>query len=295
MWQEPNKQESLPEQRELIRNVVMLTESIRVQRKMQFQVVTHGEGKKFTQEELSQTVYPSYKNLLLQATYRLPSRAALLQIADYLECTLTQRNELLVTAQYLPEAVQLEGAALEDAVRKSIDLMHSLPFPAYVLAEACEVVAANQQFHAMSALGDLYQLAREERNPLHFLCNPELPIRERLTPSFAEWQENVVCALTLFRELTYLLRYESWYVELVRQAEKLPDFLKVWQSHDSKQHPTDSGTIDLEGYSPRFQKKVPVRLLAIRLTTAVLPVVIGVMPSNRSQNGVPAISLVTMG
>ena len=36
----------------------------------------------------------------------------LMQIADYLECSLSERNDLLLAAQYLPEQPAWEGHAL---------------------------------------------------------------------------------------------------------------------------------------------------------------------------------------
>jgi transcriptional regulator with XRE-family HTH domain len=67
--------------------------------------------KRFTQQELTDEACPTYKNLLLGRSQRIPSRQTLMQIADYLECSMESRNNLLLAARYLPESLELEGDA----------------------------------------------------------------------------------------------------------------------------------------------------------------------------------------
>lgn len=90
-------------EQQLIIHVVEAIEAIRAKRKRHFQ--RHPQGKRFSQDELSNVAYPSYKNLLLGRTQRIPDRGALLEIADYLECTPTERNVLLRAAKYASEDV----------------------------------------------------------------------------------------------------------------------------------------------------------------------------------------------
>ncbi len=86
-----------------IAHLVHEIEMLRLKRKRTYQ--RHPEGKRFSQDELGNMAYPSYKNMLLARTQRLPDRAALMQIADYLECTPMERNALLRAAQYAPESL----------------------------------------------------------------------------------------------------------------------------------------------------------------------------------------------
>ncbi len=90
-----------PSEQQRITHLVHEIEMLRLKRKRSY--TRHPEGKRFSQDELCNTVYPSYKNMLLGRTQRLPDRAALMQIADYLECTPAERNALLRAAQYAPE------------------------------------------------------------------------------------------------------------------------------------------------------------------------------------------------
>lgn len=83
-------------------------EKLRNHRRERTKTHPHPLGKRFSQEELSESVYPSYKNLLIGRTRRLPDRATLLRIADYLECSFDERQQLLNAAQYAPEFSQTE-------------------------------------------------------------------------------------------------------------------------------------------------------------------------------------------
>ena len=56
--------------------------------------------------------YSSYKAPLKGSIRRPPRRAVVLAIADYLECTLAERNRLLVAPQYAPQQPYLSGVAL---------------------------------------------------------------------------------------------------------------------------------------------------------------------------------------
>lgn len=90
-------------QADLISAITGTIEAIRAQRRERHKAQPHPLGKRFSQEELGEYAYPSYKNLLQGRTRRMPDRAALLRIADYLECSFAERAELLNAAQYAPE------------------------------------------------------------------------------------------------------------------------------------------------------------------------------------------------
>jgi class 3 adenylate cyclase len=105
-WGPPSTQDAL------VAAVASAVESIRQERRRQYRKHPHPAGKRFSQEELAEFVYPSYKNLLLGRTRRPPDRDALLTIADYLECTLEERNHLLHTARYALEMPMLRERRL---------------------------------------------------------------------------------------------------------------------------------------------------------------------------------------
>ncbi|MDX2160261.1 MAG: hypothetical protein SF162_02950 [bacterium] len=271
-------QSSAVDERTQLRNVAEWLETIRELRKRRAAEQGYPSNKRFTQEELSQTVFPSYKNILLGITRRLPSRASLLRIAEYLECSLTERNELMLTAQYLPEALQFTGAAAENAVRAAVEFTHTAPFPAYVIAPECRIAAANAPFYTMNGLSDVERIAAAERNPLHFLFNPLLPIRHLITPTPLIWQQNTLKALVLFRHITELFRYEGWYAKMLEQAVSLPDFPQLWkQAAESDPSHFNTGFY-LQGHVPDTAHPYWVQLAVIRLTASLFPLIVTVMP-----------------
>src|SRR5260370_13865244 len=78
----------------------------------------HPQLKRFTQQELTDEACPTYKNLLVGRSLRVPSRETILHIAQYLECTAQERNDLLLAARYLPETLELEGSQLRQALQR---------------------------------------------------------------------------------------------------------------------------------------------------------------------------------
>src|SRR5690242_14077264 len=96
----------------ILRDLLGEIETLRIKRQQALRKRPHPQLKRFTQQELTDEVCPTYKNLLLGRSLRLPSRERILQIAQYLECTAAERNTLLVAARYLPENLELEGFQL---------------------------------------------------------------------------------------------------------------------------------------------------------------------------------------
>src|SRR5579884_4270691 len=93
-------------------------EAVRARRQEEYREQRHPQVKRFTQQELNDEVCPTYKNWLIGRSNRLPDRSMLMTIADYLECRLSERNDLLLAAQYLPEQPEWEGAELQRALEQ---------------------------------------------------------------------------------------------------------------------------------------------------------------------------------
>src|SRR6266581_1008110 len=100
------KEESAPskEQAQVFQQLLGAIEAVRITRQEEYREKCHPQLKRFTQQELNDEACPTYKNWLIGRSNRLPSRSMLLNIADYLECSLSQGNDLLLAAQYLPDS-----------------------------------------------------------------------------------------------------------------------------------------------------------------------------------------------
>lgn len=88
---------------ETLHELLLEIESLRIKQQDIYKQGSHPKLKRFTQQELNDEACKTYKNLLLGRSKRVPNRTTIMQIATYLECTLKQRNNLLILAGYLPE------------------------------------------------------------------------------------------------------------------------------------------------------------------------------------------------
>src|SRR5690348_11049463 len=101
---------------DVFHSVLHEIERLRIKRQEEGRDRPHPLLKRFTQQELTDEVCPTYKNLLVGRSHRLPSRESILQIAEYLECSAAERNDLLLAARYLPESLELTGSQLKQAL-----------------------------------------------------------------------------------------------------------------------------------------------------------------------------------
>jgi hypothetical protein len=67
--------------------------------------------------ELTDEACPTYKNLLVGRSQRIPSRQTLMQIAEYLECSMESRNNLLLAARYLAFKPRIGRRRAQDHMR----------------------------------------------------------------------------------------------------------------------------------------------------------------------------------
>lgn len=218
------------DQRALIRALVGEIETLREKRRAQVDQQSSSTGKRFTQEELADYCRLSYKNLLYGYTHRLPSRAQVLQIAEYLECTVAETNDLLATAEYMPVQVEL-GADREQAVLEQAKFyVHTLPLPAIVFRRGWEIVAANRFQLALNRMESLDAIPHEKRTAVHWFCDPALPSYHVHAANPTTWQTNVQSMAALFRTSLQPFQHEAWLQALMRRWRALPGFAKAWDT-----------------------------------------------------------------
>lgn len=212
----------------LVHELVQQIEHVRAQRRARWSEEAHPEGRQFTQEELTRSVYRSYKNMLLGRTRRLPSRQALLQIADYLECSLAERNELLAIAQYALDPSYPSGPALRASLETLEATLALLPLPAAILLPGWHVHTANRAHQALFGLPPFPQIPTAQRAVLQFIFQPELGLRPRLAHTPEIWRANADAVLRLFRRSNRSLHHEPWYDAQLRRLRPIPAFSTAW-------------------------------------------------------------------
>jgi hypothetical protein len=187
--------------------------------------------KRWTREELCDVAYSSYKALLKGSIRRPPRRAVVLAIADYLECTLTERNRLLVAAQYTPQQPYLTGAALTAALARAQETADYVPLPAYVVTREWDVRSTNA--HLLTLVGatraQVDAIPPEQRNILHLVFDPGLPLYERLSGTREAWERTARCSIYSFKRDNVLCQEEAWYRHRVQGLLGLPRLAEYWE------------------------------------------------------------------
>ena len=266
------------EQARVFHQLMGAIEAVRIRRQEDYREKHHPQLKRFTQEELTDEACPTYKNWLRGRSQRLPSRSLLMQIADYLECSLSERNDLLLAAQYLPEQPAWEGDALRRALEQAQQIMETLPYPAIVVTHTLQVQAANEFFLRLLKLPSLDMLPQHQRTLLHFLLRPDLRARSMSNAeAYAMWQKFVIYCLQQFKEQNRLYQYDAWYQLFVKQCcDEIADFQEYWE----------------KAREETWQEVAPTKMVFARIATTgeVLPIRVRHMLVSVSSKTYPAVS-----
>jgi len=253
-------------------------EAVRLKRQEEYREKGHPQLKRFTQQELNDEACPTYKNWLIGRSNRLPSRSMLMQIADYLECSLSERNDLLLAAQYLPEQPEWEGDELRRALEHAQQIMETLPYPAAVVTHAIQVQAANEFFLHLFELPPLDSIPQHQRDTLHFLFRPEF--RRRFinnAEAHAMWQKQVLYGMRYFKQQNMFYQYDAWYHQFVKQCcDEIADFQEYWE----------------KAQEATRQEAAPTKVMLARMATTgeVLPIRVRHMLVSVSSKAYPAVS-----
>jgi len=213
-------------------------EGLRMKRQQQLADRPHPSLKRFTQQELNDEAFTSYKNLLVGRTRRIPDRQTIINIAEYLECTSGERNDLLLAAGYLPIQTELEGRALERALEWAHQTMRSIPFPSMIVTHTQDIKGVNEPFrHLFDIPLDRSYDGLMNRIDFHF--NSDLPIRPRSTfdnASFEQWKVHAINGIHAFKREYMLSRYDAWYQKLFDRVQKEDEYLNEPASGANADH-----------------------------------------------------------
>lgn len=254
---------------DVLRDVLGEIEVLRMKRQEEGRDRPHPFLKRFTQQELTDEACPTYKNLLVGRSRRVPSRQTLMQIADYLECSMESRNTLLLAARYLPESLELEGDALRLTLEQARQLMETLPYPAMLVTHTLAIEALNEPFQRFFAFPPLMALPRTQRYVLPVFFREDLPIRERSSfndQAVKAWQAGISRGIQLFKQSNRLSQFEPWYYELVKQFCAVADFRRYWEQDAETLDQHDVPSKLLLGRNATTEEWVPIQLQHIRIS-----------------------------
>jgi hypothetical protein len=190
----------------------------------------------WTRTEFEDAVYSSYKPMRQGRVTRPPRREIVMEIADYFNCTLEERNRLLLAAQATPVAPYLTGTRLDKALTLAGEVVQSLPFPALIINRDWNVYSLNRHLLTLFNLTPdlvahvLMQMPSGTLNILRLLFDPQLPLYAALTHNRASWEVMVRQTLYGFKVANSLCQFEAWYHEMVEELFTLPDFERHWRA-----------------------------------------------------------------
>lgn len=240
-------------------------EQLRIQR--QQQTASRQTTKRFTQQELNDEAYRSYKNLLVGRSKRLPERQILLNIADYLECTSEERNDLLLSAGYVPLPQPMAGRQLERALDRARLLMHHLPYPAMIVTDMLDIVGFNDAYRELFDLSD-FSFAADALNMIDLHFNAELPIRVHSTfdeESQARWESHAIYGIQAFKKQHPALFVDPKYDRFHRMMDQYEEIQAFW----NKEALTTKDDLETAKYflvrQPASAKRRPIRYNQLHL------------------------------
>ncbi|GCE31907.1 hypothetical protein KDA_73910 [Dictyobacter alpinus] len=251
---------------DILRDVLHQIETLRIKRQQEARDRPHPLLKRFSQQELADEACPTYRNLLEGRSRRVPNQTMIMQIAQYLECSAQERNNLLLAARYLPENLELEGIALKQALEQAQQVMGMLPYPAIIVTHTLSVHAANNAFQRVFEIPPLEALQKQQRHLFYFLFHRDFPMRARSTfndQARDVWHVQASLGIDLFKHSNILYQFEPWYQQLIEQFSTLSDFRAYWGQESQEQ----------EG-KPLPQKNTPSKIVLSRNaeTSELLPI-----------------------
>jgi hypothetical protein len=276
---------------DVFHDVLHEIERLRIRRQEEVRDCPHPLLKRFTQQELTDEACPTYKNWLVGRSRRAPSREHLLQIAEYLECSAVERNNLLLAARYLPESLELTGAELKQALEQARHLMDTLPSPAMMVTHTLHVEAFNEAFQRLFEFPQLTAIPHEQRHILHFFFQHDLPMRGRSTfndQAVKVWQAGVSRSIRLFQSSNRLYQWEPWYQKLVEELCAVADFRRYWERDPLTLDQQETPSKLLLGRNVTTGDVLPIQLRHVRLSVCshMYPCILAFFPLDEAAHAV---------
>lgn len=180
-------------------------------------------------------VYASYKPMRQGRITRPPRREKVMEIADYLDCTLDERNDLLIAAECAPVEVYLTGTALSTPLRIATEIANAIQLPAIVINRDWRIHHLNAHVLSINSITPelLAHALPRDANLLQLLCDPRLPLYHNLINNRDSWTRMVRQTILAFKRANTLSRFEPWYQSLVTQLMQLPEFESHWNAVDA--------------------------------------------------------------
>ncbi|CAG1005167.1 MAG: hypothetical protein IT322_07205 [Anaerolineae bacterium] len=188
----------------------------------------------WTRTELEDMVYSSFKRMRQGHITRPPRRQTVMEIADYLNCTLEERNRLLMAAHISPVAPYFTGERLVELLQEVTAVAQQLVIPALIINRDWHIHYLNDQALRLQnvSTAQLASIPPEHFNLLRLMFDPQLPLYPNLIQNHTSWVRMARQTLYGFKMANLLCQFEPWYQTLVDDLMGLPDFADHWHTID---------------------------------------------------------------
>ncbi len=215
-----------------VERFVDAVETIRRNRVIEARYSVDANQKTFRIEEIIDQCYPAYNHLRNRHLRRVPPRSTVMQIAEYLECDLSEVNKLLRAAGYGEVRPYPTVEELEPILAVAREMIEYLPLPSLIITRDWNIHGLNR--HILTLFGlteDVIKIVPAQKlNILHMIFDPELPIRTVLGASSEVWHNAAVRNISGFKAENIWCENDPWYQRLVNDLMELPDFANYWKS-----------------------------------------------------------------
>ncbi|MEL6408696.1 MAG: hypothetical protein AAFV98_05510 [Chloroflexota bacterium] len=265
---------SLYDQTKEIQDLVHQIETLRVQKQTMYRKYSHPENKRFSQAELRELV-PSYKNLLIGRTQRLPSRAVIIAIANYLECNTDEKNTLLLAANYRPEKVELRDDEYKRALNRARMIAHTLPLPAEVISNRAYTEDMNQAYIRLNQSPTLAEMTDYTRHMIPWFFDAQLSCQSMYAPDTTTWHHNSEQIIGLFRYIHHAYLEEVWFQDVLSKFQKLPLLREAW-NRTTRIAPN----MHIKVWSDTVSAVIEEQIVVLPVSRAAFPLVLVSLPIN---------------
>lgn len=236
--------------------------------------------KTWTRDEVCDLVYSSYKAMLRGGVRHPPRRNQVLDLADYFECTLAERNHLLVSAGYAPLNLYLTGDALDEALQVGRDTLDLLPVPSVLITRDWSIHGVNAGvLNMFEVKADVFDtLPEHARHLLHLAFDPTLPLYSKLSGGTQGWWDLAVRDVLTFRRENQFATQERWFQERLRSLMRLPRFQEAWRQASQEDSTADLSPLHLLEFQLDTGEVLPLRLTYTLLGELDYPRIMSYVP-----------------
>jgi hypothetical protein len=218
---------------------------------------------KWTYEELYYA-YPPFRDMRRGRHMRPSVRSDVEYVADLLLCSLDERNEMLIAAEYAPHAPYIGGTMLDYALEVGRRIADSIQGPAFVVTRDYNMHYWNKYallpFNTSQEEEDRERPLPQDRNILRYIFDPTTPVYQVFSSSSgdSQWHEYTRrLNVWRFKLDNFLCRYDEWYLDRVESLMSFSDFEQIWSD------------IQIDTGVEKISKQMPTGMLVPEYVTTI--------------------------